>query len=233
MSESKNIFITGANRGLGLELVRCYLLRGARVFAACRDPVNARQLQRLASFGRLKVLTLEVRDPESIHDCSVQLAREAEGLDLLINNAGIMPEEDCPSRIELPLLREVFEVNFIGPTLLVKAMVPLLSAPPTAKVVNISSHLGSLKKKNGSSYPAYCASKAALNMMTRAQAAELKEQGITVIAMTPGWVKTDLGGEDAPITVEQSVTGMIRVIDRLRLRHSGRFYTWRGRRHPW
>lgn len=234
------ILITGASRGLGLEFTRRYLERGERVFATCRRPESARALRALgAAHGdRLSVVPLDVSDAESIRASHRAVSRETEGLDLLINNAGMYStrgSEDPSERLgrlrfddALLLLR----ANAVGPLMVAQQFLDLLEAGRSPRIVSISSEYGSVSENTGFPYY-YAASKAALNMLMRSLAAEAKRHRITTVLLDPGWVSTDMGGPEAPVTPAQSVAGMIGVIDGLTARHNGRFFTREGREAPW
>ncbi len=227
--------ITGASRGIGLEFARQLGARGDRVVAACRLPGKARELNELAFAhpGHVKVLPVDLTRPASI----VELAREAamvvDSIDVAINNAGVLPEGERFGDISLENLETSLRTNAVGPLLLTQALVPLLSKGVAPRVVNISSVLGSIGSTDAFGTPSYSISKAALNMATRQCAHALREQGIAVFALHPGWVKTDMGTERAPIPPARSVTGMLRVVDASTLRDSGTFRDWQGKELPW
>ena len=225
--------VTGANRGLGLEMTRQLLARGARVVAACRQPGKALALTRLAGEhpGRLHVLPLDLADPRAI----AALSREVGVLDLdiglLVNNAGVLVEHERFGAIEAKSLDESFAVNAAGPVLLTQALNPHLA--DGARVVNLSSTLGSIARTDSLYSPSYAISKAALNMATRLLAIALDGHGIVVVALCPGWVRTDMGGAGAPLAPADAVARMLRVIDRLGDADSGSFLTHDGEPIPW
>ena len=233
------ILITGTSRGLGLEFVKQYLKRGERVAAACRAPGEAQALNKLK--GRYKdnllILRLDVtirRQRQSVHD---RLEKEFGSLDLLINNAGIRSggDEDSYTLGELhdEDILKVFRTNAVAPLLMVEQFEDLLAGGEKPKVVNITSFLGSIESKSWVFRYSYCASKAALNMFSKMLSLELEEQGIIVVALHPGYVRTSLGGRNAPLSPKQSIGGMIKVIDSLKKKDSGRFLGWDGREVPW
>jgi NAD(P)-dependent dehydrogenase (short-subunit alcohol dehydrogenase family) len=237
----QRILITGANRGLGLEFARQYLERGARVFAGCRRPAQAQQLQtlRAAHPQRLSVVSLDVAAPDSIRAAHATVRSQADGLDVLINNAGIYSsrgsEEPLERFGELTFADSltVLRVNAVAPLIVAQQYLDLLRAGYDAKIVSISSGYGSVSANTGDFPYYYSASKAALNMFMRSLAGDAKRWGITTILLDPGWVSTDMGGPDAPITPEQSVRGMIHVIDTSTPQHNARFFTWQGRELAW
>lgn len=225
--------VTGANRGLGLEFVRQLLARGQRVIATCRQPGRALELTRLAGAfpGHLTVLPLTLPDSRSIAD----IAREVEALelhiDLLINNAGLMHSGERFGALDLDGLRGTFCANAAGPLLLTQALTP--SLVDHAKVVNLSSRLGSIAGTEAWRTPSYAISKAALNMVSKMLSIALAGHGITVIAISPGWVSTDMGGADATLLPIDSVAGMLRVIDSLTLADTGNFLDHHGTKIAW
>lgn len=233
--------VTGGNRGLGLALVRALLARGDRVVATCRHPGKATELNRLAGDhpGRLHVLPLDVVDPKS----QAQLARELplvlgerdDGtpgrLDLLLNNAGVLHSGERFGKIEARMLEDSFRTNAMGPFLLTQALASLLA--DGAKVANISSALGSIASLGRFGTPSYNISKAALNMATGLLGFALAERGITVLALHPGWVQTDMGGKDATVSADDSAAGLVAVIDAASIADSGGFRDWRGQVQPW
>jgi NAD(P)-dependent dehydrogenase (short-subunit alcohol dehydrogenase family) len=237
----QRILITGTSRGLGLEFARQYVERGDRVYAGCRTPPSARRLQDLrAAFPqRLTVITMDVADLDSIRTSHAVVCSQVDGLDLLINNAGIYsvhgsaePTEVLGS-LDFADALAVFRVNAVAPLLVAQQYLDLLRAGTRAKIVSISSGYGSISA-NTEGFPYYySASKAAVNMCMRSLAADTRPWGITTVLLDPGWVQTDMGGPDAPLTPEQSVGGMIRVIDRLTLRDTGKFLDWHGAEQAW
>ena len=236
------VLLTGANRGLGLEFTRQLVERGEHVMATCRRPEAATSLQDIAEAHpkRVTVLPLDVADPASIDTAIRSVADTAGQLDLLINNAGINGggSKDRWGTLEQETLMRVFAVNAAGPALLAQRAAPLLEASAqagqTPKVVNITSQLGSIARVKGTgSWYSYRASKAALNMLTRLMAFDMKSDGIIVVALHPGWVQTDMGGSNAHLTPEESVEGMLDVIESLAPEDSGTVRTWKGGTLPW
>lgn len=233
------ILITGANRGLGLEFVRQYLKRGERVVAGCRAPGAADALQKLRSRypDNLLILRLDVTKSDVRKRAHSRIEKKFGGLDLLINNAGIRSggEEDSYTLGELngEDMLKVFKVNAVSPLMMVEQFADLLAQGESAKIVNITSFLGSIESKTWVFRYSYCASKAALNMFSKMLSLELEEEGIIVVALHPGYVRTSLGGRNAPLSPRQSIEGMIKVIDSLKMKDSGRFLGWDGGEVPW
>ena len=228
--------VTGANRGLGLEFVRQLLARGDRVVATCRHPGKATALNALAGEhpGRLHVLPLDVADPRAIAELVRELALlddDGARIDLLVNGAGVLHSGERFGSVSAVNLDDSFRTNAMGPFLLTQALAPRLA--DGARVANITSQLGSIANTTRFGTPSYDISKAAQNMATALLAAALRERGIVVVALHPGWVQTDMGGAGATVTPQDSVAGLLRVIDRLKAADSGRFLDWRGQSLPW
>lgn len=237
-SVATHALVTGSNRGLGLEFVRQLVDVADRVFATCREPEAADALGQLAESNRdtITVLPLDVAKPSSISAAAERVQSEVDRLDLLVNNAGISGggSADDFESVDQETLVKTFRVNAAGPHIVTKSFTPLLrSASDDARVVNITSSLGSLARTGVGAWHSYRASKAALNMLTRAKAEELKSHGIIVIAMHPGWAETDMGGSDARITPDESVSRMLDVIAQLTLDDTSRFLDYRGQERAW
>lgn len=227
----KNILITGANRGIGLGLTRYYLDAGHHVYATARDPGDAEFSSMTQDFGdRFVPLQLEVTSESSIAALIPALAGTE--LDLVINNAGILPNEPL-GRWTSDAFKSAMEVNTIGPALLAQALIPLMSR--NSILANISSGLGScgLNINPDTGLDAYAASKAALNMVTRRLACKPETEHMIVVAFDPGWVKTRIGGEEAELTVNESVSDLVATIERLAPDQSGLFLSRKGEPIPW
>lgn len=220
--------ITGANRGIGLEMTRQALDIGLRVIATCRDPAGATELGSLK--GALDVHELDVTD-----DASTQALVDKLGtvkLDVLINNAGYMAEEQSVEDMDYQQWMTSFAVNAIAPWRVSVAFADRLASSPSARIATISSQMGSLERA-GSDRVAYRSSKAAVNMAMRTLALEWESRGITVCMLHPGWVKTDMGGGNAALEPSESAAGLLDVIDGLTLKDTGRFLDHEGKTMPW
>lgn len=230
----QRIVVTGANRGLGLEFVRQLLARGDRVYAACRHPGKALALTELAAAhpGHLHVLPLDIASERSINELAREVAALTDGLDVLINNAGVLIAGERYGSIDGKSLNESFAANAAGPLLLAQALTSLLEKGHAAKIMNVTSELGSLAHATRFGTPSYSISKAALNMATRQTAAALAPL-ITVFCVHPGWVQTDMGGANAPLKAPASVAGMLKVLDRTKPADSGRFFDHTGAAMAW
>ena len=221
------ILITGANRGIGLALTGELLKAGHEVLAATRKPEKARDLWKLREEhgASLEVLQMDVTSDESIEAEALNVGATKRGLDVLVNNAAVFPEEGDESIFDMKIehFREAFETNVLGVIRVTRAFVPLLEKGTNPRIVNISSGAGSVSAKDDYRCYAYAASKAALNMVTRGLAAEFRPRGICVVAMTPGWVKTDMGGPNAPLRPEESARAIARTITTLTMEKTSLF----------
>jgi len=218
--------VTGSNRGIGLAFARELVRRGNDVIGTAREPGKAKEL--VASGARAE--ELDVSDDASVGRLARALSREA--LDFLVNNAAVGEGVDSIRDLDFRNLARFFDVNSAGPMRLTKALLPNLERGRARTIVSITSGLGSISQDNGGWYE-YRASKAALNMLNRTLAAELARERFTCIVLSPGWVKTDMGGAGATLTPEESVRAMLRVIDGLTPKDSGKFLDHRGRELPW
>jgi len=242
MAGFASVLVTGANRGLGLEFVK-QLVSSSRppkaVIATCRNPTDASALQDVAkSANNVHVLKLDVADYAS-YDAFVQEVGNIvgeDGLNLLINNAGIMRGNKL-SDVDPKNMIENFEVNVVSPLMLTKALLPLLQCSAQKKsktiVANITSKMGSIEDNtSGGCYP-YRTSKTALNQVSKSLAVDLKPMGILVGIIHPGWVLTDMGGPNALINTETSVSNMLNTISNLDENTSGKFLNYDGKPIPW
>ncbi len=229
-----NVVITGANRGLGLALARLYTAQGATVIGGCRNPSAADQLREAGA----EVHAFDAGSGESVATFAAQIGDRP--VDLLFNNAGIDAravgaEEAARSALELTeaQFRSVMDVNVIGPFLLVKALAANLGAAG-GTVVNVSSQVGSIEVAHRiGSDASYTTSKAALNMLTLKQSQALRPAGVTVIALHPGWVRSDMGGPRATLEPVDSATSIVGVVGNLTIENTGSFLQWDGTVHPW
>jgi NAD(P)-dependent dehydrogenase (short-subunit alcohol dehydrogenase family) len=222
--------VTGANRGIGLEFVKQLTARGEEVDATVRNPEDAPELRALVRPGiRLRIHTLDVADDTSVAAFAEKLSAGA--LDVLINNAGVSGVKGGEPIDPADILR-VFNVNAVGTLRVVRAVLPRLREGKAKKIVNLTSALGSIAETTGGRF-AYRLSKSALNMATRILAEDLRGEGFRTVALHPGWVQTRMGGTAAPVPPEQSVRGMLRIVDGLTAEQSGRVFDFQGREIPW
>lgn len=224
-----SVAITGANRGLGLALSRSFAADGWRVHACCRHPEKAAELKALGE--GLTLHRLEVTDALQVSSLARSLADEP--IDLLVNNAAVRCPGGVFGALDFDDWARSFAVNVMGPVRLAEQFAPLLAAGTRRQIVNISSVLGSIARTtSGGDYP-YRTSKAALNMATRGLAADLAEQGVTVVAVHPGWLRSEIGGETAPLEPEEAAADLRSLFDRLGPEDSGGFFDRDGTPIPW
>jgi len=228
-----NVVITGANRGIGLELARQYAQGGDRVFAFCRTPASAEALNAAAaqSGGRLNVHAMDVGDPASITAGAAAIGDTP--VDILINNAGVNggPKQSLED-IDFDAWIDAFKIMTIGPLRVVQAFLKNLRAASGARIMTVTSQLGASTWPYGGMY-AYSTAKAGVNKVMQIMARDLKGDGVIASMVHPGWVKTDMGGPGADITAEESAAGIRSVIAGLTLDDTGKFYKWNGDIHPW
>lgn len=226
--KTRTVLITGANRGLGLEFARQYSAAGWKVIGTARKPEKAKDLEALG----VRVMQLDVADAGSV--AALASALEGKAIDLLINNAGMM-DRDANSIEELDFdsVARVLAVNTIGPMRVTRALLPHLRRGATKQIVHITSELGSIEGNSFGRFYGYRESKAALNMFNRSLAVELADEGFTCVVMSPGWVQTDMGGAEAPLTPEASISGMRSVIAGFTASDNGSYRNYDGAVVPW
>ncbi|HEX4644053.1 MAG TPA: SDR family NAD(P)-dependent oxidoreductase, partial [Verrucomicrobiae bacterium] len=211
MAKEKIALVTGANKGIGLEIARELAEKDFRVFLAARDPQRgtsaASALRK--SGARVEFLQLDVADLKTIKRAAKEFSAQADHLDVLVNNAGIYEDRGASILdIDPEVVRTTLQTNTLGPMLMTQQFWQLLAKSGSGRVINLSSGMGALHDMGGGS-PAYSISKTALNAVTRQFAAELKDKGITVNSVCPGWVHTDMGGAGAPRTPQQGADTVI------------------------
>lgn len=201
----KIVIVTGANKGIGLEIVKELAEKGSTVILTSRDGAKGKKSCEELKKQGIEVLfhQLDVTDGKSIDKITQFLKEKFEKIDVLINNAGIFIDGDKnASNVSMETFRETMETNFYGPLRVSRALIPLLQESEDGRIINMSSGLGALQGA-GPGYPSYSISKTALNGLTVKMAAELGEKGIKVNSMCPGWVRTDMGGQNASKSVEE------------------------------
>lgn len=233
----KTILVTGANRGLGLEIVQQFYQDGWKVIACCRRPDQATKLRKIAenSIGNIRIFPLDVQNVASMQSLQKSLTKNS--VDVLINNAGILGKQGRETFGKLYEFPEnaidVLQVNTLAPLFLSELLKENVIHSQMKTIVNISSDLGSITLNDNGDYCVYRMSKCALNSITKTMAEILKKDNVKVISIHPGWVKTDMGGPAALITPEESVAGIKKVIVGLTLNDSGSFFRYNGERVPW
>ena len=226
-----NVAMTGAGRGIGFELARQHVAAGDRVFALVRHPDTATRLAAVAaaSGGRLSIHTMDVADSASVKAGAADTGDEP--IDILYNVAGIIgttaPELESA---DWGAFDEAIEIMLKGPLRVLQAFLPRLQAG--SKVINFSSQLAASTWPYGGYY-AYGAAKAGMGRMMRSVAIDLRERGIVIGIVHPGYVQTDMGGADADITPQDSASALCKLASEWTLDRSGDFYKWNGEPHPW
>ncbi len=224
------IVITGANRGIGLALTEIYLENGETVIAGVRNTKSESLLKLREIYGdNLQILKLDVSDESSIKN----FANSFDGhVDVLINNAGVL-FRDSVYECSYDKFLYTLKVNTLGPFFMVHYLLDKLIHSKNPKVVNISSIMGSLQNFSGTHSVSYSTSKAALNMITKALAHQLMDKKIIVISIHPGWVRTDMGGENAPLDPKESAKNITKLIQKITLLDTGNFYDHTGKILEW
>ena len=223
------VLISGANRGLGLEFVKQYAAEGCEVIAGCRSPSTAKALK-AALGGKGHVYALDVADPGCVEEFKDHVGSKP--IDILVANAGVYGgQRQTFDDINYEAWAETIAVNTFGPVRLAQGFAENVAAA-RGKLVAITSLMGSISDSSGG-YFAYRSSKAALNSAFKGVAMALKDKGVVTAVLHPGWVQTDMGGKSAPLTPEQSVTGMRQVIAGLGEADIGAFKDYNGKTLPW
>lgn len=222
------ILITGANRGLGLEFARQLASKGHTIIATARQPEPGDALHELAE----RVLPLDLTDDTSVAAFASDLGGRA--IDLLINNGAAGTKAGGIEDLDPSALLDHLNTNAVGPMRVTRALLPNLRAGKDKRIVSISSILGSITQavEEGGLYE-YRTGKAALNMLNACLSEQLSKEGFTCVVMHPGWVRTRMGGDKAPLTPEESIAGMVKVIEGLKPSDNGRFVQHDGERLPW
>jgi NAD(P)-dependent dehydrogenase (short-subunit alcohol dehydrogenase family) len=233
---SKRIVITGASRGIGLEMAKILISKGHTVYGAVRNPDGANDLREAGPAG---ILQLDIGDQSSIDTFGEELAATTDSIDILVNNAGITSNDlgadrrKCnPWEIDPAIVLEETQINALGPMMVTRSVISLLEAGDNPVVLNTSSQLGSMII--GAIMPndvAYNVSKAAVNMITVMSASTNKN--VAFVALHPGWVKTDMGTNAAEMEVADSAGSIVDSLLNLTIEDSGRFIRWDGTDHPW
>lgn len=225
------VLITGANRGIGLALVKAYAGRRDKVIACVRATSDRDALDAVVAAAPkwIEVIEMDVSDPMEIARTRRRL--EAEPIDILINNAGIGgPDRQSATDMDFEGLEEALNINAIAPLRVASAFLPNVKAAK-GKIITLSSQMGA----TGASADnlAYRVSKQAVNRLMRGLATELKPQGVPVLIVHPGWVKTEMGGEGAQLSPEQSAAQLLKLIDRFDIASTGKFLAWNGKELAW
>ena len=229
------LLVTGANRGLGLEFTRQYAEAGWQVHACSRNPEESTALKALhiAHLDRITLHKLDVADFKQIDALAETLGDTP--IDVLLNNAGVYPDHAGSrlSEADYEAWLTAFSINSMSPLKMAQTFAPLVAKSTEKKIINITSKMGSIADNGSGGSYIYRSSKTALNSVTKSLAIDLAPQGISVLALHPGWVQTDMGGPNGLINAEQSVSGMRQVIAKLSVKQSGQFSAYDGQSIPW
>ena len=230
----KNVLITGANRGLGLGLVKKYLENNEKVFCTTRNISKSKELKLLKEkhTNNLEICELDLLDKNSPNILSNFLVNKP--IDLFINNAGVIGQSAQHFKsISLNPWIEVLKVNLIAPLLITQSIIKNIEKSSEKRIYILSSKVGSIEDNKSGGMYVYRSSKTALNQIVKSLSIDLKPLGISVISLHPGWVRTEMGGPNALISVEESVNGMFGVISNTNIRNSGQFINYDGTQIPW
>ena len=227
------ILITGANRGIGLELTEKFTEAGWQVLACCRNPADAGQLQALSERGlAIELHALDVTDYAQMAALSDQLANRP--IDILLSNAGIYGSKGAGfGEVDAEEWRQVLEVNTIAPLMLVQAFVEQVAASQQKLVAVISSKVGSIADNSSGGSYVYRSSKTAVNQVVKSLSIDLAGRDISVICLHPGWVQTEMGGPNAEIGTDESVSGLKGILQSAGRAQSGQFIEFNGDSIPW
>ncbi len=224
------ILVTGANRGIGLALAEELVRRGDRVIATVRDPFRLPDFLRTAPKEQMAVIGMEVTDDRAVARAADSLK---EPLDAVVNNAGIHGTRGgSVVDADLAEMAQVLAVNTIAPLRVARAFLPHLKRSKQPRIMTISSQMGALSGSSTGSM-AYRTSKAAVNKAMQCLAADLRADGIAVVVVHPGWVRTDMGGGAAELSPEESAAGLADLLARIGPQDTGQFFRWNGTVHPW
>ena len=226
MSLNKTALVTGGNKGIGFAICRGLLNKGFNIFLAARDVDKGKEAvdELSTDSNSVQLIELDVIDDESIRRAVGDVSQKTDSLNVLVNNAGIYPDEGVNiTTVSRELLTKAMNVNAFSPIGITQAFLPLLETANNPKVINVSSGNGQLDGISAN-VPSYSLSKLALNGATIILADALKPKGIAVYAMCPGWVKTDMGGSSAPRTPEQGADTAIWLATKASMKESGKFF---------
>ena len=227
------VLITGANRGIGLELVKHYLDHGDRVIGTYRETTSSKELIQMSENHKdLKILKLDVSSDGSLKDFPNQL--NGAPIDIFINNAGVFgPRDSSFGNVTEQGWVAALKVNAIAPLILTQLIIENLRKGSVKKLIYITSKMGSIDDNNGGGSYVYRSSKTALNAVVKSISVDLASEGIRVALLHPGWVRTDMGGPNGLIDTNTSVSGMIKVINELEESDSGSFFNYDGAIISW
>ena len=228
-----NVLITGANRGLGLGFVKKYLEKNVHVLCTTRDISGSKELLKCKERypNNIEIFELDLLKENGAKTLANQL--NGMPIDILINNAGVGSSNQQFEAVSSKPWLEVLKVNLIAPLIITQSLIKNVKKSSVKKINFLSSQLGSIEDNTSGGMYIYRSSKTGLNQVVKSLSVDLKPKGITVVAIHPGWVKTDMGGPNAPVSIDESVEGMIRVIETTGIKDTGKFLNYDGRELPW
>ena len=228
-----NVLITGANRGLGLGFVKSFLAKNVNVICTTRNISGSKELLECKKKhpNNLEILELDLLEENSENTLSELLSDQP--IDIVINNAGVGNSNQRFGVVSSKPWLEVLKVNLIAPLTVTQSIIENIKKGSDKKIYFLSSQLGSIEDNTSGGMYIYRSSKTALNQVVKSLSVDLKPMGITVISLHPGWVKTDMGGPNAPVSIDESVEGMIEVIDTTDIKDTGKFLNYERRELPW
>ena len=223
-----NILIIGANRGLGLEFAKQYSNKENNVFATTRNKNNAKELY---SIKNIKVFELDLNSDKSLDNFIKDISTQK--IDILIHNAGIFRDEQLDEDLDINAWINEMRINAVVPIILARKLKNNIQMGSDKKIIFISSQMGSIDDNYSGRFYFYRSSKSALNSAAKSLSIDWKEDGISILILHPGWVKTDMGGNSAKLEIPDSISQMIRVIQDLNLANSGSFVNYAGEKLEW
>ncbi len=229
-----SVLVTGANRGLGLEFTRQYAADGWQVYAACRAPDAAKELQKFAeqSGGRIRVLPMDVTDTASVRAAAAGL--KGQPIDLLLNNAGVGGTRgERLGGLDYAAWMKVLDANSLGPMRVAEAFLDHVARGDQKRIVTVTSGMGSIADNTSGGRYSYRSSKSAVNSVMKSLAIDLAPRGITCVVVNPGWVRTDMGGPGGNLSPAESIAALRKIIAALKPEDSGKFLNWNGKTYPW
>ena len=228
-----NVLITGANRGLGLGFVKSFLAKNINVICTTRNIAGSKELLECKKNhpNNLEILELDLLEENSENTLSDLLSDKP--VDIFINNAGVGNSNQRFGVVSSKPWLELLKVNLIAPLTFTQAIIENIKKGSDKKIYFLSSQLGSIGDNTSGGMYIYRSSKTALNQVVKSLSVDLKPIGITVISLHPGWVKTDMGGPNAPVSIDESVKGMMKVIDTTDIGNTGTFLNYDGKELPW
>jgi NAD(P)-dependent dehydrogenase (short-subunit alcohol dehydrogenase family) len=228
------VLITGTNRGIGLHLTNIFAENGWQVFACCRKPKKAEKLNEIAKkFNNIEIYQLDVSDFDNIEALGKSLKDKK--IDILLSNAGVYGNSKGQffGNIDYKSFKETLKINTLAPLKLSEVFIKQVQSSEKKVIAIMTSMMGSITLNTDGKEFIYRVTKCAANMVVKCLANELKEKEISALAIHPGWVRTDMGGENAPVTPEESAKGIFNVLMNVDINSSGKFIDFQGKELPW